>query len=124
VAAVRKTVIAPAWPFCHECERSRQRLRRAGLIVLGLMALSFIAGIVQLGPPHNYASAAAIMLAVLLGLAAIIVYGRANWVIASRARVSGDGQWVPVAGCAEFEQAALGIQQSAAQQAAYPQRTW
>ena len=28
VAALRQTVIAPAWPFCHECEQARNRLRR------------------------------------------------------------------------------------------------
>ena len=77
------------------------------------MVLSFIGGVVLVGPLHNEAGAPMFLLGLLLGLAAIIVYGRANWVVASRARVSGDGQWVPVAGCAQFDAAAQAIQQAA-----------
>ncbi|OLE25584.1 MAG: hypothetical protein AUG44_15615 [Actinobacteria bacterium 13_1_20CM_3_71_11] len=113
VAALRQTVIAPAWPFCHECEQARKGLRRVGLTLVGLMLLSFVGGIVVIGPLHNEAGGPAFLLGLLLALAAIIVYGRANWVVASRARVSGDGQWVPVDGCAGFDAAAQAIQQAA-----------
>jgi hypothetical protein len=119
--AVRKTVIAPAWPFCAQCLGARRRQRRIGLVLLGLTTLSALGAIVLVGPLHNDAGGLGFLLALLLMLAAIFVFGSNNWVLASRARVSRDGNSVQVKGCAAFDHAALDVQRAvwARQQAAF-----
>src|SRR2546430_7500914 len=45
VTAVRKTVIAPAWPFCDECKRQRSRFLLIGLGLLILSVVGFIGSV-------------------------------------------------------------------------------
>src|SRR3954453_3222215 len=44
VMVLRKTVQAPAWPWCAQCKAARKRSLTIGLSVLGLALLLFIIG--------------------------------------------------------------------------------
>jgi hypothetical protein len=117
--SVRKTATAPAWPFCAQCVGRRQRLRLAALILSGVTVLSFVAGL-ALAAQNNMGALFALLVTLVAFVAALVVSGRSKWVVAGRAQVSGDGRWVQVKACAEFERAALSIQQAAAGAAAGP----
>ncbi|TMM33002.1 MAG: hypothetical protein E6F99_25100 [Actinobacteria bacterium] len=69
-------------------------------------------GVVLTGPLNNDAGGLAFLLALVVTLAVIIIFSRSNWVLATRAHVSRDGQWVQVNGCAEFDRAASAVQQA------------
>ncbi len=112
VFAVRKSVVAPAWPFCAQCLDARRRRRRTGLVLLGMAALSTLGAVVLIGPLHNDAGGSGFLLALLLILAAVIVFGTGSWAYTSRARVSQDGYSVQVKGCAAFDRMALEVQQA------------
>src|SRR3954451_17890463 len=45
VLATRKTVNAPAWPYCNQCKSDRMRGIGIGFGVMGLGVLLFIVGI-------------------------------------------------------------------------------
>jgi hypothetical protein len=112
VMAMRKIVIAPAWPFCGQCQQDRARLQRIGLVLLGVGVLGLIGSIAALGPLHADIGGLGILLSIFLLLAVLVVLGQSSWVRATRAQVSGDGQWVQVNACEEFTHAALALQNS------------
>jgi hypothetical protein len=112
VMAVRKTVVAPAWPFCDECkqQRSRSLLIGGGLLVLSVVVFIGSAGVID---SNSGVGGLGMMLSFVLFLVAVILMARANWVNTSRAIVSRDGQWVEVNAGEPFTRAALALQAQA-----------
>jgi hypothetical protein len=109
--ATRKTVTAPAWPFCAQCTREHSTKTAAG-------AASFIVGILiwvgstQLLPTDVAAIGALVGIALFIGGA--IVIGRGGRPTIAGGAVTADGHAVRFAKAHE----AFAIQAAAAQQAA------
>ncbi len=103
VTASRKTVIAPEWPFCAQCNTLRVRRLVIGLVVVAVgAALPFIsaaAASTVAGQP-NRTSGSIIALGSLFGIFVLIggaaVAVRSSRPALARAQVSRDGAWVEV----------------------------
>ncbi|GGM62978.1 hypothetical protein ACFFX1_42610 [Dactylosporangium sucinum] len=93
VMALRKTVKAPAWPWCAKC--TAQRTRNL-LIGLGLIVLAFVL-IVVFASAQSDAAALGLLLAFVAFLAGIIVATRSSTQAVTGAFVSKDGNLVEVA---------------------------
>ncbi|MEV4517795.1 hypothetical protein AB0K00_53650 [Dactylosporangium sp. NPDC049525] len=91
--AVRKTVKAPAWPWCATCTAQRKKLLAIGLPLLAVGVLCFIGGIAA---NSDSTSPLLILLGIVALLAGTIVAGRGGQVPMTGAVVSGDGQYVEV----------------------------
>ncbi|MET7400289.1 hypothetical protein ABZS66_43065 [Dactylosporangium sp. NPDC005572] len=92
VMALRKTVKAPAWPWCAKCtgQRTRNLLIGLGLIVLSLILLVVFAA------AQSDAAALGMLLAFIAFLAGIIVATRSSTQAISGAFVSKDGNLVEI----------------------------
>src|SRR2546423_3176717 len=90
VHALRKTVKAPAWPFCVQC-RSRSRLWAS--IGLGMVALAVVTWVGAAVVSDENVSPLLVLFGVLLLIAGIVVASQAAPQNSTRAQVSGDGMW-------------------------------
>jgi hypothetical protein len=90
--ALRKTVNAPAWPFCTHCHalRKRRLLIGSGLFVGGLVLLA-----VGLALPRSIGAIGGLAFIILI-LAAATAVSYSTWRAISGAWVSRDGLWVEV----------------------------
>ena len=93
-AAMRKTVWAPAWPFCARCREYRKRMAGIGLGIVGLAVVMFI-GSIAIGSANSDSDTAGSLAAfgVLLSIFALIA-GLAVAVRAAAPAVAG-GQVSP-----------------------------
>jgi hypothetical protein len=134
VLATRKTVTAPAWPFCEKCRAMRSRLAMIGWSVAGAAVLLFILAIAVAASSSSDAVGGIAALMFLLSFLAIlaggVVVGRSAWPAIAGGQVSGDGVWLQVtrpspafaqAGAALQAQAQAAQAVQAAQPPAYQQ---
>jgi hypothetical protein len=91
---MRKTVTAPAWPFCDDCVSARKKGVGIGLGVIALGLLSFAVPVAV--APDSSASGLFVLLAFVLLFAGLIVAARSGWRFQSGAEVSADGTYVQV----------------------------
>jgi hypothetical protein len=93
--AIRKTVKAPAWPFCEQCRRLRSRLLGIGFGILALAVLGFV-GSTVLASSEDTAGVGVlgVLLAFLALVASMIVLGRSTAQSIANAQVTQDGNWV------------------------------
>jgi hypothetical protein len=126
VLATRKTVLAPAWPFCEKCRAMRRRLAMIGWSVASGAVLLFILAIVVAASSSSDAAGGVAALMFLLSFLAIlagaIVVGRSAWPAIAGGQVSGDGVWLQVTRPSPaFAQAGAALEaQAQAAQAAQP----
>ena len=108
--ALRKTVWAPAWPFCDQCRARRNQLMAIGLsiVTLGVLGLAGTIALIGANPDHP-AIGLGLLASILVLFAALVVLARSKWVFLAGANVSEDGQWVIVRAEYRFVQAAAGI---------------
>lgn len=92
VLAVRKSVKAPAWPWCATCTAQRKKLLSIGLPLLGLGVLLFIGGIAM----NSAEGGLLAFVGLIVLLAGTIVAARGGAVPMTGALVSGDGQYVEI----------------------------
>lgn len=99
VHATRRTILAPAWPFCARCKALRVRNRVAGVAWIALgVALFCATGAVanaafEGAEPLSYLL---VMLMVAAFIAGAVVLGRAAPSALAQAWVRDDGQWLDV----------------------------
>ncbi|GAA4251475.1 hypothetical protein [Dactylosporangium darangshiense] len=91
VSALRKKVLAPAWPWCEQCKAARSRNLGIGLGVLGLGVLLFV-----IGAAMGENGAALFLFGFLAFLIGLIIALRANPQVISSAFVSQDGAFVDI----------------------------
>src|SRR5439155_17806466 len=98
VTLVRKSVVAPAWPFCARCKAMRARLLMTGLGLLVLSGAGF-AGAVAFRNAGVFASAVPLLVVggFVALFAGVLVAARGSTPAITRARVSADGLWIEVA---------------------------
>jgi hypothetical protein len=89
VMMLRKTVVAPAWPFCADCVGGRTKQLGIGLGVLALGVVSFIVPMAVM--PDSGAGALLVLLGLVLITTGFILAVRAGWRFQSRAEASKDG---------------------------------
>jgi hypothetical protein len=120
--ALRKTVWAPAWPFCDQCRAKRTQMMAIGLGIVTLGVLS-LAGTIALisANPDNPAIGLGLLASILVLLAALVVLARSKRVFLAGANVSEDGQWVIVRAEYRFVQAAYVVPAGYSQQPGYGQ---
>jgi hypothetical protein len=108
--ALRKTVWAPAWPFCDQCQAKRTQMMAIGLgiVTLGVLSLAGTIALIAVNP-DNPAIGLGLLASILVLLAALVVLARSKRVFLAGANVSEDGQWVIVRAEYRFVQAAAGI---------------
>lgn len=99
--AMRKTVVAPRWPFCARCQELRSRRRKTGLGLLGGAVAALIASFAMAAVmPNSDAGATVLIIGNLLFLAGlvagVVVLAQSAWRSIAAAVVSADGQWVIV----------------------------
>ncbi|MER7276119.1 hypothetical protein ABT369_16845 [Dactylosporangium sp. NPDC000244] len=93
VTILRKTVQAPAWPWCAQCKAARSRNLAIGLPVLGLGIVLFAVGIATIDGDIGPIMFLLGLVAFLVGL---IVAARSGAQTVAGAFVSQDGQFVEV----------------------------
>lgn len=93
VLALRKTVKAPAWPWCATCTAQRKKLLLIGLPLLAA-GLLLLVGAVALNSDSTSPLLALVGIVTLL--AGTVVAARGGVVPMTGAMVSGDGQYVEV----------------------------
>ncbi len=93
VLAVRKSVQAPAWPWCATCTAQRRKLLAIGLPLVGAGVLLFAGGIAT----NSAEGALVALVGVLVLLAGTIVAARGGAVPMTGAVVSKDGGHVEIA---------------------------
>ena len=116
-SAIRKTVVAAAWPFCARCTEERKRGLSIGLGVMaaGVVAIALIAVL-----PDD-TGVLAVFLGALLLLIGYIVAARGGWTMRANGHVADRGQTVQFDRAHEaFAAQAAAAQQAAAQYAATP----
>jgi hypothetical protein len=100
--AMRKTVVAPAWPFCARCTELRSRRLKTGLGLLGAAVVVLIGSIAAAAVVTSDDTVGATILIVgdllfLAGLVAgLIVVGQSSWRAVATGVLSPDGLWVGV----------------------------
>ena len=99
--ALRKTVVAPRWPFCTRCLDLRSRRRKTGLALLGGALAVLVASFATAIATTNANVGATVLgignLLFLAGLiAGLVVLTQSAWRAVAAAVVSGDGLWVSV----------------------------
>jgi hypothetical protein len=100
--AMRKTVVAPAWPFCARCKELRSRRLKTGLGLLGAAVAALIGStVVAATVPGDDTVGATILIAgyllFLAGLVAgLIVVEQSSWRAVATAVLSPDGRWIGV----------------------------
>lgn len=92
VLIVRKTVKAPAWPWCATCTAQRKKLLAIGLPILAVGVLLIFGGIAT----NSDASPLIAVLGFIVLLAGVIVAARGGEVPMTGAMVSGDGRYVEI----------------------------
>jgi hypothetical protein len=92
VTAMRKTVTAPAWPWCAQCKSGRSKMLGIGFGLIGVAVLALVVG-VGMG---SDATPIATLVALVALIAGIIVASRGGAQTVSGAFVSRDGQFVEV----------------------------
>ncbi|MEV8514859.1 hypothetical protein [Dactylosporangium sp. NPDC051484] len=118
VSALRKTVQAPAWPWCEQCKAKRSRNLGIGLGVLALGLLLLVIG-AAIGSDSG---AMLLLVGLFVALAGLIVALRANPQVITGAFVSRDGQFVEIAEADQrFVQALQHAARPAVPQQPYPQ---
>ncbi len=116
VVVLRKTVGAPAWPFCAHCVQGRKKRLTIGLGTVAAGVVSFALALVM---PNDQVTAAGVLL--LLGIVLvltgyIIAMRGANRTLIAGGRVTQDGQLVEFRKAHEaFAAQAAAADQSAAQ---------
>jgi hypothetical protein len=93
VLAVRKTVKAPAWPWCATCTAQRKKLFAIGLPLLAVGVLCFAGGIAA---NSDSTSPVLVLFGIVALLVGTVVAGRGGQVPMTGAMVSTDGQYVEV----------------------------
>ena len=106
VLALRKTVIAPAWPFCDECRADRAAVRTIGSVVLGAGVVGFVVSVIAAGPLDLGLGWWGMFLSIFVLLGALVTFTRTRLPVVARAQVSADGRWVQVSACELFARAA------------------
>jgi hypothetical protein len=102
VVALRKTVVAAAWPFCARCRALRTRLLTIGLatVAVGIVAVVGSIALTASDPSGHSAAAQAGPFGLLVGLVVLLVgaavAGRGGTPAIANAFVSGDGRWLGV----------------------------
>ncbi len=121
VSSLRKTVIAPAWPFCVRCREFRNRMLAIGLGVLALGIVLFI-GSIALASSSDAAGpipALGVFVGLILLIAGIVVAGQASAPVVAGGQVSQDGAWLLLrrahAGFAQLAQVAQSAPQPVSQ---------
>ena len=100
--AVRKTVVAPRWPFCARCQHLRSRRLKTGLGLLGAAVAMPVISIAVAAAVTNDDTVAATILIIgnALMLAGIVagslVLVQSTWRAVAGVVVSPDGLWVSV----------------------------
>ena len=104
---LRKTVVAPNWPFCERCKELRSRWIRTGLGLLG-GAVAVLVGSTAIGVAainDDAVSAPFLIIGNLLFLggliAGVVVLAQSSWRAVAAAVVSPDGHWVTVPATSE-----------------------
>src|SRR5439155_4000528 len=132
-AAMRKTVWAPAWPFCARCREYRKRMAGIGLGIVGLAVVMFI-GSIAIGSANSDSDTAGslaafgVLLSIFALIAGLAVAVRAAAPAVAGGQVSQDGAWLLLPPAhEEFARRAQAIQAGqpagyAAQQACYGQQ--
>jgi hypothetical protein len=92
VLAVRKTVKAPAWPWCATCGAQRKKLLAIGLPLLAVGLLVLFGGIAA----NSDATPVLALLGIVILLVGAIVAARGGELPVTGALVSGDGQRVEI----------------------------
>lgn len=87
---LRKTLVAPRWPYCYRCN-NRIRFSRLGALVLILAAIATIAATITLGPDHPGVGPWGVLLFVLLFIASLFVLIYSDPTRVARAEVTRDG---------------------------------
>ncbi|MET7424449.1 hypothetical protein [Dactylosporangium sp. NPDC005555] len=90
--AVRKTVKAPAWPWCATCGAQRKKLLAIGLPVLAAGLLLLVGAVAM----NSDASAVLALLGIVVLLVGTIVAARGGVLPVTGAVVSGDGRYVEI----------------------------
>lgn len=94
-----KQVPVRGWPFCAECVRRRQRLRRtAQALFVGGVAMVIAAVLFAIVSQRQEPL---LMIPMVLGFVAAVtsgfVFGQSGWTRIANAQVSDDGRWVTFA---------------------------
>lgn len=93
VLAIRKSVQAPAWPWCATCTAQRKKLLAIGLPLVGVGVLLFAGGVTM----NSAEGGLLVLVGVIILLAGTIVAARGAAVAMTGALVSKDGRYVEVA---------------------------
>lgn len=93
--AMRKTVTAPAWPFCAECAAARKKQLTVGLSIVAAAVLVMIFPFAAL-PDDSAVAGVLFLLGFLLLVVGAIWSLRGGWRFQSAAEVSRDGAYVLV----------------------------
>src|SRR2546421_475849 len=126
-AALRKSVWAPAWPFCPRCREYRKKMVSIGLAIVGLAIVMFIGAIVvgSSNPSSDTAGSLAalgVLFAIFAFIAGLAVAVRAAPPAVAGGQVSQDGAWLLLPRAhEEFARRVQAAQSGAQQQAAQPQ---
>lgn len=88
--ALRKTLVAPRWPYCYRCN-NRIRFSRLGALVLILAAIGTIAATITLGRDHPDIGLWGVLLFGLLFIASLVVLVSSDPTRVARAEVTRDG---------------------------------
>jgi hypothetical protein len=92
VLALRKTVKAPAWPWCATCGAQRKKLLAIGLPLLAVGLLLLFGALAM----NSDTSGVLALLGIVVLLAGTIVAARGGVLPVTGALVSGDGQHVEI----------------------------
>ncbi len=98
---LRKTVVAPQWPFCARCNELRSRRIKTGLGLLGgAVAVLIVSTTIAVSTTSDDIGATSLVIGNLLFVAGIVagvvVLGQSAWRAVAGAVVSADGLWVTV----------------------------
>ncbi|WP_030440610.1 hypothetical protein [Actinoplanes subtropicus] len=115
-AAIRKSVVAPAWPFCARCKQERKQ----GVIMgLGILAAGVVAFALTGVLPDSSGGLAAFIGFLLLLTGLIVALRGGSWVMRANGHVIDGGQAVQFDKAHEsFAAQAFAAQQAASQYAA------
>jgi hypothetical protein len=120
VMAMRKTVQAPAWPWCAQCKASRSKMLGIGWGLVGLGVLMFVIGAAT---ADSDAGPLLLFVSWIVLLAGIIVAARGGKQAVTGAFVSQDGNFVEVKKSdPRFQQALQGGQPQQPQPGGYPEQ--
>jgi hypothetical protein len=126
-AAMRKTVWAPAWPFCARCREYRKRMAGIGLGIVGLSVVMFV-GSIAIGSANSDSDTAGslaafgVLLAIVAFIAGLAVAVRAASPAVAGGQVSQDGAWLLLPRAHEEFARRLQAVQSGAPQQQYQQQ--